>query len=190
MAHAQNRNKVKMWFITFPHSGEYTPQSFITALFTLACIVGVAGCRETHSDGITPHIHINLHLKYGLTSSQLLGKIKRTFPDEYKRIDVRPTRQRPEKAKEEYLAKESTSVYSYSNNVELEKGKVKKMLREYNRASLDLNLYDNHLGIVNIEATTEKWNLNLTKRENFQCEYIVWVMKPKDPWYMGEEDQE
>ena len=177
-----NRNKVKKWFITFPHSGEYTPKNFILSLFTLACIVSCAGCMETHEDGITPHLHVNLHLSYGLTKSQLLGKIRRVFPNDYMRIDVRSTRQSPIKAKEGYLAKEAVDVYFYENNEEKTLAKKKKILLEYNTCAMtfDTDVW----GLISIDKTIPVWDTLLRVRENLERGNVIWTIKPNDPWWV------
>ncbi len=178
-----NRNKVKKWFITFPHSGEYTPKSFTLHLFTLACIVAVAGCQETHDDGVTPHLHINIHLNYGLTKTQLLGKIQKKFPDEYKRIDVKSTREFPKSARDGYLSKEDANVWYWTDEiVNLEK-KIKKDLGEYNAMSFRTGGTDDYIGLMDIDKTILKWNYSLSIKDNCREGNVIWSYKAKYPWY-------
>ncbi len=115
MTKIANRNKVKMWFITFPHSGSYTPEIFCNTLFNRErCITGVAGVQETHDDG-EPHIHLNVKLEFPLTKSQILNSCRIKFPNDYKRIDLRPTRQRYDKA--DYLHKEGNVFFWERPNI-------------------------------------------------------------------------
>jgi len=85
-----NRNKCRMWFITFPQSGTYSPEEFLDKLFARRTVTGVAGVQETHEDG-SPHIHLNIKLEFGLTKSQILNSCRIKFPEDYKRIDIRST---------------------------------------------------------------------------------------------------
>jgi len=98
-----NRNKCRMWFITFPQSGTYSPEEFLDKLFARRTVTGVAGVQETHEDG-SPHIHLNIKLEFGLTKSQILNSCRIKFPEDYKRIDIRSTRQHYKNA--DYLHKE------------------------------------------------------------------------------------
>ena len=182
-----NRNKIKKWFITFPHSGEYTPKSFILTLFTLACIVSVAGCVETHEDGITPHIHINVHLKYGLTKAQILGKIRRVFPNDFMRIDVRSTRQSPAKAKDGYLGKECSSVYFHENDTEINLKKKRKRLLEYNVCAMTFG--EDVWGLISIDDTIPLWDNMIGVRENLIRGNVIWAIKANDPWWVVDLEQ-
>ncbi len=179
-----NRNKIKKWFITFPHSGDYTPETFTLKLFTKACIICACGVPETHDDGITPHIHVNIHLKYGLTKSQFLGKIKRIYPNDYMRIDIRSTRQNPAKAREGYLSKECPLelVWYYQNNNELDLAKKKKRLLEYNICAMTFG--EDVWGLINIDATISLWNINIPVRENLVNGNVIWTIEPTDPWWV------
>lgn len=173
-----NRNKVLKWFITFPHSREYTPKSFLLSLFTLACVVSVAGCRETHDDGVTPHLHLNIHLKknYGLTKTQLLKKIENKFPDDFKRIDVRTTRESPKKAKEGYLSKEDADVYYWTDEVHNQEKKKEKWKRDI----CNLMLSSPHfLWKINLKETCSdsNWDNMLGKSKG-----IVWHTDADSPF--------
>lgn len=172
MTSRQNRNKVKQWFITFPHSGEYTPKKFLLSIVTLSCIVSACGCVETHEDGITPHIHVNLNHKYGLTKSQFLNKIKGAFPNDYMRIDIRPTRESVERAREGYLSKEAVDVWYYTNdNVLLEK-KIKKKIYSWN------SMENTFMGKINVSKTLENWCHDKDFYENLKTN-AVWDTNPE-----------
>lgn len=109
-----NRNKVKSWFVTFPHSGSATPEVFSSYVWQPRerMIEGLSGCEETHEDG-SPHIHINVKLKHGVSKANLLNRLRTKYPNDYKRIDIRPTRQNFKQA--DYLYKEDLSPYSWEN---------------------------------------------------------------------------
>ena len=109
-----NRNKVKSWFLTYPHSGDTTPDGFIDLLFTPRerMIEGWSGCKETHENG-EPHLHANVKLKHGISKANLLNRMRQIFPETYKRIDIRPTRQHYGKA--DYLFKEDLHPVEWTN---------------------------------------------------------------------------
>jgi len=75
-------------------------------------IEGLSGCEETHEDG-SPHIHINVKLKHGVSKANLLNRLRKKYPNDYKRIDIRPTRQNFKQA--DYLFKEDLAPYSWEN---------------------------------------------------------------------------
>lgn len=177
----RNGNEVVKWFITFPHSGEYTPKSFCLSLFTLACIVSVCGVKETHSDGITPHIHLNLHCKYKLSKVQFLKKIKEIHPDNYMRIDVRPTRESTERAKEGYLSKEAVDIWYYSNDIVKQQKKLEKKLMNWNKR------YDSELvGKVNVVETMLKWDYEMSFKENLERNF-VYEDKPREDMFVSQD---
>ena len=109
-----NRNKVKSWFVTFPHSGSATPEIFSSYVWQPRerLIEGLSGCEETHEDG-SPHIHMNIKLKHGISKANLLNRLRQKYPNDYKRIDIRPTRQNFKQA--DYLFKEDLAPYSWEN---------------------------------------------------------------------------
>lgn len=155
---AGNRNRIMKWFMTFPHSGEVSPSEFIWKLFTEEGVLSVAGVRETHEDGVTPHLHINVHLcdKYGLSKSNMLLKIQRVFPDDYKRIDIKPTRQSVEKARVGYLSKEG-DVYYWTNKQLVGKKKREKYINELKRV-----YHRNSMYCIDLEATLLETNWDYT----------------------------
>lgn len=185
-----NRNKVKRWFITFPHSGEYTPDTFLLKIVPLSCIESACGCVETHSDGITPHIHINLHHRYGLTKAQFLNKIRGTFPDDYMRIDIRSTRESVESAREGYLSKESINVWYYTCESEKLKKKIEKRLRRYNYDCLkwDGPSACEFWGLLDVGKSIPIFNNDLSFRENFTLGNVIWIDYPRRPWWLEENE--
>lgn len=186
-----NRNKVKRWFITFPHSGEYTPETFLLKIVPLSCIESACGCVETHSDGITPHIHINVHHKYGLTKAQFLNKIRASFPNDYQRIDIRSTRESVESARTGYLSKESINVWYYTNENEAKEKKKLKKLKDYNQNCLKRRHWGSweFWGLLDIDKTMPLFNYDLSYKENFLAGNVIWIDEPSNPWWIGEDEE-
>lgn len=83
-----SRNPLQRYFLTFPKSREVSIESLIQLLPSYEYYIA---CRETHKDG-TPHIHICISLEKKITKSQLLKPFKEEYPDDWKRIHVRSTR--------------------------------------------------------------------------------------------------
>ena len=101
-----NRNAVKQFFITFPNSsGVATKESFLCKIWTESQMVSFCVVEELHESG-EPHLHANIKLRYATTKAKLLRKLVKCFPNDYKRIDVRPTRETPDRAREGYLSKD------------------------------------------------------------------------------------
>jgi len=83
-----NRNPLSSFFITFPQCGEITRIEFTEKLFTDKDHKDkIMTVRETHSDG-GYHLHLITKLSKKITKSQLLNKLEKIYPDDYKRIDV------------------------------------------------------------------------------------------------------
>lgn len=197
MSRRRNGNGCVQWFLTYPHSGEYTPKSFFLTLFTLGCITGVAGCRETHSDGITPHLHLNFKLKYKLTKVQILNKFKRIHPNDYMRINIQTTRQTPDQAREGYLAKENKveDIWFWTDDELEEEKKMKKKLEDYNRKCKMLSSHEygsrtaeEYWGYINVAETLKKnkWNYALNLKENFNNDAVIFSIYPDEPWWKEE----
>lgn len=87
---SSNRNKLLRWFITFPKC-EISKTDFSRVILKSHQCVYLKACQEAHKDG-TPHLHIFLILANALTRSQFLKFFKLKFPDDYKRIDLKPVR--------------------------------------------------------------------------------------------------
>ncbi|KPA15700.1 hypothetical protein MHK_004093, partial [Candidatus Magnetomorum sp. HK-1] len=96
-----NRNPVKQLFITFPHSVcdkckfrddllRFEPDYYKV-------------CEEKHKDG-TPHLHAVVRFKNKYSKAFVLRHFKEIYPDDYKRIDVKPVRSI--KKSIQYLSKE------------------------------------------------------------------------------------
>ncbi len=164
-----NRNKVKSWFVTFPHSGSATPEVFSSYVWQPRerMIEGLSGCEETHEDG-SPHIHINVKLKHGVSKANLLNRLRQKYPNDYKRIDIRPTRQNFNKA--DYLFKEDLAPYTWENPEYMSGGTFQKN-KERNRVQ---KVYERLNGVYG-EAKWLVWNgytLNVDKNME---RYDLWV---------------
>lgn len=84
-----NRNPLKQLFITFPKS------TVDKSIFRDSLLVFDPDyykiVEEKHQDG-SPHLHAVLRLKKKLTKSKVLKKLKESYPEDYKRIDVQSVR--------------------------------------------------------------------------------------------------
>lgn len=96
-----NRNPVKQLFITFPHS-KIDKQTFRDALLEFSPDYYKV-VEEKHKDG-TPHLHAIIRFKNKYSVAHVLKKMKEKYPDDYKRIDVKPVRSIKNALK--YLSKE------------------------------------------------------------------------------------
>lgn len=115
----KNRNPIGQWFITFPQSN-IKKEDFLKKIWTDKQLLEYAVCQESHEDG-KPHLHANIKLRYKITYSNMLGKIKKTYPNDYKRIDIRSTREKVSNAIEGYLTKEDNKENLYMKVVESKK---------------------------------------------------------------------
>lgn len=84
-----NRNPVKQLFITFPKSN-VDKQTFRDALLRFEPSYYKV-CEEKHKDG-TPHLHAVVKFKNKYSKAYVLKHFKELYPDDYKRIDVKPVR--------------------------------------------------------------------------------------------------
>ena len=100
---SRDSTKKVQWFITYPKFEVKEKKELLDSLPPLDYAFVV---EETHEDG-TPHYHASIKLKKGLTKQQMLKWMQGKYPDDYKRIDWKPTRAL-DKA-ETYLKKEDPS---------------------------------------------------------------------------------
>lgn len=84
-----NRNPVKQLFITFPHS-TVDKQTFRDTLLRFDPDYYKV-CEEKHKDG-TPHLHAVVRFKNKYSKTFILNYYKELYPDDYKRIDIKPIR--------------------------------------------------------------------------------------------------
>lgn len=103
-----NRNPILQWFITFPKSGDVSKIAFSDFLTKVKPIQYLKAVSETHSDG-TPHLHVIVKFKKGITKSQFLNEIQLSYPNDNKRIQVEPIRSLDHTI--DYIDKEDTEPY-------------------------------------------------------------------------------
>lgn len=109
-----NRNPVCQWFITFPQWNEYGNIKDFEG-FSPKSKWGYV-VKESHEDGGI-HYHLMLKLVKGITKSKMLEYWKLKFPDDYKRIDVQPTKDF--RAAHNYLQKEQLEVYEWGKGMSI-----------------------------------------------------------------------
>ena len=109
-----NRNPVCQWFITFPRWNEYED----IKQFELIAPKSKWGyvVKESHEDGGI-HYHLMLKLVKGITKSKMLSYWREKFPQDYKRIDVQPTKDF--RAAHTYLQKDQLDVYEWGKGMDL-----------------------------------------------------------------------
>lgn len=143
-----------------PHSGSLTPEGFIKKIWCPfeRYLEGMTGCEETHEDGVTPHLHTNVKLLHGISKANLLNRLRVVFPDDYKRIDLGPTRQHYSKA--DYLYKEDLNPFTWEHpNVKKRgpKGKKRRYMIQYCQHILTTFTW-NYPWKFDMEKTMAKWD--------------------------------
>lgn len=112
-----NRNPVKQLFITFPHSN-VDKCTFRDDLLVFDPEYYKV-CEEKHKDG-SPHLHAVIKFKNKYSKSHVLKKFKEKYPEDYKRIDVKPVRSIKNSiaylSKEDDNPLESKTPYTESRN--------------------------------------------------------------------------
>ncbi len=106
MTTKNNRNKIKQWFITYPQWLKQSKIDVRDILISSYSIDYYKICKETHEDG-NPHFHAVIRLRESMSKSQIIKRSKDIYPNDYKRIDVKPVRSI--KHSLQYLSKEDTS---------------------------------------------------------------------------------
>lgn len=82
-----NRNPLQWCFLTFPQCGTVTKSDFRNIMDPLGPYDFECYAQETHEDG-NFHLHALVKFTNKITKSKILNHIKKTYPDDYKRIDV------------------------------------------------------------------------------------------------------
>ncbi len=110
----QTYRKIKKWFITFPDSKDRS-EFWIWKLWKADIYFYEAACgvKEMHDETGKAHLHFAVHLKHGISKSQLLNKIKAIEPDDWKRVHVVAMKSTVDRCHEEYLAKEGVPWVRY-----------------------------------------------------------------------------
>jgi len=101
-----NRNKIKQWFFTYPQWINETKLDVRDKILSSYNIDYYKICKETHQDG-NPHFHAVIRMRESISKSQIIKKFKDIYPNDYKRIDVKPVRSI--KHSLQYLSKEDTT---------------------------------------------------------------------------------
>ena len=101
-----NRNKIKQWFFTYPQWINETKLDVRDKLISSYNIDYYKICKELHQDG-NPHYHAVIRLRIPMSKSQIIKKFKEIYPNNNKRIDVKPVRSI--KHSLQYLSKEDTA---------------------------------------------------------------------------------
>lgn len=113
----KSNNPRSQYFITIPQSGDLVRD----LSDKLPPTTYMLSAMEEHEDG-SPHLHILIKLRSGLSKAKFLSYLKHKFPDDYKRIDVSIV-QKDENMKyvEDYCRKEDPNVFIIGSY-----GKIKK----------------------------------------------------------------
>lgn len=82
-----NRNPLQWCFLTFPQCGSVTKSDFRDRMDSLGPYDFECFVQETHDDG-NFHLHALVKFTNKITKSKILSHIKKTYPNDYKRIDV------------------------------------------------------------------------------------------------------
>lgn len=102
-----NRNRLVRWFITYPKC-ELTKMAFSRVILQVHACLYLKAVQETHKDG-THHLHVYLVLKNAISHAQFLNFFKKSYPDNWKRIHLKPVRN--PKATLQYLDKEDSEPF-------------------------------------------------------------------------------
>ena len=132
-----NRNKIKQWFLTYPQWKNESKLDIRDNLISSYSINYYKICKETHEDG-NPHFHAVIRLRESMSKSQILKRFKDIYPNDYKRIDVKPVRSI--KHSLQYLSKEDTapleSVGGFVSNRNPKNSILTTFVRQLGYASL------------------------------------------------------
>lgn len=118
------RNAIKQWSVTFPKSGEVSRQKFAESMPPYE---EVTVSLEAHEDG-SPHLHMAIKLKKGLSKSNMLKWIAVKWPNDFKRIDIEPTRS--VKQWSDYIQKEDPEAYCVGKEVVKSNKIIDKLKKE------------------------------------------------------------
>lgn len=151
-----NRNPVKQLFFTFPKS-TIDKQQFRDDLLRFEPDYYKV-VQESHADG-TPHLHAVVRFKNKYSKAYVLKYFKGLYPNDYKRIDVKPVRSI--KRALLYLSKEDSNPLvsgEYKDNRQPQNNWLNKLAREW--GYLDSNdlmekqreykrIYEQHRVLIN-----------------------------------------
>lgn len=142
-----NRNPCKQWFLTFPQT-EVSKQDFLDTLQLLEVDYWNV-VQEHHKDG-SLHLHAILRLRSrrGNTLAQLLKFFQSKYPNDWKRIHLKPVRSIHNAI--EYLSKEDCSPLVSGDYVDARD--PAKARRQANLDKISLWFYNNtHMAVLPFE---------------------------------------
>ena len=160
-----NRNKIKQWFLTYPqwkHEDKHSVRDNLIANFDIDYY---KVCKETHEDG-NPHYHAVIRLRKPMSKSQILKKFKDIYPDNNKRIDVKPVRSI--KHSLQYLSKEDITPLESCGGFKSNRNTKNSILTSFVRQLGYSNLADFENRYIN----TEKPLLELLQHNLLECNYL------------------
>lgn len=163
-----NRNPVKQLFITFPHSN-VDKQTFRDTLLRFEPEYYKI-CEEKHKDG-SPHLHAVVKFKNKYSKVFVLKYFKEQYPDDYKRIDVKPVRS----------IKNSIAYLSKEDDNPLESGEY----QESRNPQLNwLNKFARELGHTDSKTLVEDYKRELSNLEQIKAKvHEEWIWRMKFPEY-------
>lgn len=156
-----NRNKIKQWFITYPQWLKQGKIEIRDQLISAYSIDYYKVCKETHEDG-NPHFHAVIRLKNPMSKSQIIKRFKDSYPNDYKRIDVKPVRSI--KHSLQYLSKEDTSPLESAG------GFVSKR----NPRTSILTTFVRQLGYNSLADFTEQYGVESMLRNTLETDMLTY----------------
>lgn len=147
-----NRNPVKQLFLTFPHS-TVDKCTFRDQLLRFEPDY-YSVCEEKHKDG-TPHLHAVVRFKNKYSKAYVVKYFKELYPEDYKRIDVKPVRSI--KNSIAYLSKEDTSP--------LTSGEFKDARQPQNN---HLSAFARELGFNSVDILVEYHRQETARRNHYK----------------------
>lgn len=154
-----NRNKIKQWFITYP---QWLKQGKMDVRDNLISSYGIDYykiCKETHEDG-NPHFHAVIRLREPMSKSQIIKRFKDTYPNNYKRIDVKPVRSI--KHSLQYLSKEDTSPLESAGGFVSKRNPKNSILTKFVR----------QLGYDSLSAFNEQYGIESMLRNRLETDML------------------
>lgn len=149
-----NRNAVKLLFITFPQTDVSKIEFRDKILAFKPDFYHIV--QETHENGGF-HLHAAIRLTKPMTKKHILSQFKEMYPNDYKRIDVQPTRSI--KHSLQYLSKEDNNPLTtgeYNDNRDIRKNVLNKYAQEYGFKDIDALVIDTQRNRQEIDSLVLK----------------------------------
>jgi len=154
-----NRNKIKQWFITYPQWLKQSKIDIRDSLLLSYSIDYYKICKETHEDG-NPHFHAVIRLRESMSKSQIIKRFKDLYPNDYKRIDVKPVRSI--KHSLQYLSKEDTTPLESAGGFVSKRNLKNSILTNFVR----------QLGYDSLSAFNEQYGLESMLRRQLESDML------------------